>query len=57
MQYENIQVMISMPPDYKKRLREKAKKEGRTVSGMIRYWLDRDDRMEMKRIAKKGRVI
>jgi hypothetical protein len=45
-----IQVMISMPESYHPRLIKEAKENGRTVSGQIRYWLDRSDKIKMRKI-------
>lgn len=57
MKEKTVQVMITMPESYRERLTAKARGNGRTVSGLVRYWLDRDDRMEMKKLSKKAGII
>lgn len=50
---ETVHVMITMPAKYHDRLVSRARKQGRTVSGLVRYWLDRSERAEFRKLAKR----
>lgn len=57
MTEKNRQVMISLPVSYHARLKERAKERGTNISKLLRYWIDREDRIEMKRTIKKARGL